>query len=177
MTSIIWNGLTYHGISVDGRGVFTDKYGGGTKAVIYAGQHTDGYACGLAVATYSDGAKEFAEHGSDGQFDGRYLQRFADGVTYGLYERGEEKDSAYVYADGRCKYKYKACAPDDPRLLALIAQVAPVEVRPAAPTPHPPLAPKQSSVGSAARFALAGAGDRCGHRGASPRSTRSLMAV
>jgi hypothetical protein len=43
-----------------------------------------------------------------------------------------------VFAIGRCMYNYVACAPDDPRLLALIALVAPVEVRPAAPAPHPP---------------------------------------
>ena len=126
MSSIIRREDTFHGISVVGRGVFTyDEDGIAT----YAGQHKDGYACGLGVVTWNYGHKEYAEHGPDGQFDGRYLQRFADGVTYGLYERGEEKDSAYVYADGRCKYKYKACAPDDPRLLALIAQVAPVEDR------------------------------------------------
>ena len=43
MSSIIRRGDTYHGISVDGRGVFTDEYG-----TTYAGQHKDGYACGLA---------------------------------------------------------------------------------------------------------------------------------
>jgi hypothetical protein len=48
-----------------------------------------------------------------------------------------------VSADGRYKYNGVACAPDDPRVLALIAQVAPVEVRPAAPAPHPP-APRHS---------------------------------
>ena len=68
-----------------------------------------------------------------------------------------------MYADGRCTYKGEACAPDDPRLLALIAQVAPVEVRPAAAAPppanRPPLAHlppmnkwKQSSDGSAGSF-------------------------
>jgi hypothetical protein len=62
-----------------------------------------------------------------------------------------------VSADGDCEYNWSACAPDDPRLLALIAQVAPVrvEVRPAAPAPHPPLAPharKKSSDGSAGSF-------------------------
>ena len=40
-----------------------------------------------------------------------------------------------MYAGGDCWYNGEACAPDDPRLLALIAQVAPVEVRPAAPAP------------------------------------------
>ncbi len=68
--------------------------------------------------------------------------RDADGDTgYILYERGEEKEYVHVHADGSCEYNWSACAPDDPRLLALIAQVAPVEVRPAARAPHPLLAP------------------------------------
>jgi hypothetical protein len=130
MSSIIRAGDTYHGISVFGRGVFTDdKYGGRT----YAGQCKDGYACGLGVLTGSGGNKVYAEHGPDGQYDRRRLGRYTDGNTgYFLYERGKPKDSAGVYADGRCEYNGEACAPDDPRLLALIAQVAPVEVRPAA---------------------------------------------
>jgi hypothetical protein len=151
MSSIIRNGDTYHGISVFGRGVFTDdKYGGRT----YAGQHRSGHACGLGVATHSSGSKVYAEHGPDGKYDGRYLDRSAHGDTgYFLFERGKQKDFAYVSANGTYMYNYVACAPDDPRLLALIALVAPVEVRPAAPAPHTPLArplaAKQSSDGSA----------------------------
>ena len=49
MSSIIKIGHTYHGISVFGRGVFTEEDGRWT----YAGQHRDGYACGLGVLTYS----------------------------------------------------------------------------------------------------------------------------
>ena len=102
----------------------------------YAGQCKDGYACGLGVLTWSGGFKEYAEHSPDGQFDGRCLDRFAVGDTeYCLYERGESKEHADVFADGRCWYNHVACAPDDPRLLALIAHVAPVEVR---PHPRPP---------------------------------------
>jgi hypothetical protein len=139
MSSIIRHRDTYHGISVFGRGVFTnDEYG-----ETYAGQHRDGHACGLGVATWSDGYKEYAEHGPDGQCDGRCLRRWTGGTTwYRLYERGEEKVYAYVYADGRCKYNGEVCAPDDPRLLALIAQVAPVEVRRDAPAPLPPTRPQ-----------------------------------
>ena len=147
MSSIIRRGDTFHGISVFGRGVFTnDEYG-----TTYAGQCMDGYACGLGVATYfddgsdgdsddgSDGDKEYAEHGPDGQWDGRCFYRHADGDTrYILYERGEEKEHAYASTDGDCRYNYEDCAPDDPRLLALIAMVAPVEARPAARAPHPP---------------------------------------
>ena len=150
MSSIIRDGDTYHGISVFRRGVFTND----ERGVTYAGQCKDGYACGLGVATCSNGTKVYAEHGPDGRFDGRYLVRWADVHTYyRLFERGKRKDFTHVFADGRCKYNWEDCAPDDPRLLALIAQIAPVEVRPAAGAPHPPLAsplaPKPSSDGLA----------------------------
>ena len=150
MSSIIRDGETFHGIGVGSRGVFTnDEWGGRT----YAGQHRDGHACGLGVATYSGGTKEYAEHGPDGKYDGRCFDRYWNGDTnYILYERGKRKRYAYVYAGGRCRYNREFCAPDDPRLLALIAQVTPVEVRPAAPAPHQPLATKQSSDGSAGSF-------------------------
>jgi hypothetical protein len=143
MSSIIRAGDTFHGISVFGRGVFTNDEDEDGMITTYAGQHRDGYACGLGVLTYSFGAKDYAEHGPDGQCDGRCLGRWADGDTvtltgYYLFECGERKESADVFAIGRCMYNYVACAPDDPRLLALIALVAPVEVRPAAPAPHPP---------------------------------------
>jgi hypothetical protein len=134
MSSIIRDGDTYHGISVFGRGAFTNDEDG----VTYAGQCRDGYACGLGMATHSSGSKEYAEHGPDGKCGGRHLDRRAYGTTwYRIFERGEHKDHAYVYAGGYCTYNYEDCAPDDPRLLALIAHVAPVEVRPAAPSPPP----------------------------------------
>ena len=147
VSSIIHNGDTFHGISVVGRGVFTnDEFDGRT----YAGQHRDGYTCGLGVVTLFDGSKVYAEYGPDGKYDGRYFIRHADGGTgYSLFERGEYKDFATVSADGICEYNGVACAPDDPRVLALIAQVAPVEVRPAAPASRHS-DPKQSSD---ARFA------------------------
>ncbi len=147
---------TYHGIRTDDRGVFENRDGD-----TYAGQCKDGYACGLGVLTRSYGHKVYAEHGPDGQFDGRCLHRNAywgnGGTDYRLYERGKEKESALVLADGRCKYNNVACAPDDPRLLALIAQVAPVEVRPAAPATNPPIAahshPGNRPMDRPARFA------------------------
>ena len=147
MSSITRKGDTYHGISVGSRGVFKHKYGW-----TYAGHIRDGCACGLGVATYSGGTKVYAEHGPDGQYDGRYLLRDADGDTwYRLYERGNPKANASVSADGTCSYNDEACAPDDPRLLALIAQVGPVEVRPAAPASlpllGPPLAPIVRRIG------------------------------
>jgi hypothetical protein len=173
MSSIIRNGDTFHGISVFGRGVFTnDEYGW-----TYAGQIRDGYACGLGVATESNGTKGYAEYGPDGEFDGRYFGRIAHGDTgYWLYERGEDKEFTHVSAGGRCVYNGVACAPDDPRLLALIAQVAPVEVRHVAPAHSPPTR-AQAIVRWIGRlgFAPAGAGGRRGHRGAHPRRTPSLV--
>jgi hypothetical protein len=177
MSSIIRRGDIYHGISVAGRGMFTNH--GHT----YAGQCKDGYACGLGMLTWSNGSKDYAEYGPDGERDGRHLDCNVDGDTgYRLWERGERKDYARVRAGGLCKYNYEDCAPDDPRLLALIAQVAPVEVRPAAPASQPPSArhsdPKQLSDGSAGSFCPpAGAREGHGHRGASPRRTLSLATV
>jgi hypothetical protein len=177
MSSIIRQGDTYHGISVFGRGVFTNDERGET----YAGQCKDGHACGLGVATWSHGHKVYAEHGPDGEFDGRRLLRDADGDTsYRLYERGKSKVYAVVSADGRyCYYNDEACAPDDPRLLALIAQVAPVEVRPAARIPNLPLAahspPSNRPKDLPARFAPAGVGGRRGHRGEPRFHTPSLV--
>ena len=166
MSSIIKNGDTFHGISVESRGVFKDEYGTRT----YAGQCKDGCACGLGVATYSDGTKIYAEHGPDGQCDGGNLIRWAFGDTYYyLYERGRVKASARVSAEGRCIYDSMYCAPDDPRMLALIAQVAPVEVRPAVAAP-PAIArhsPPNNRPGQLARF-VTGALEDYGHRGASP---------
>jgi hypothetical protein len=179
MSSIIRNGDTFHGISVFGRGVFTfDKNG----HVTYAGQCKDGYACGLGVLTLSNGNNVYAEHGPDGHYDGRYLRRWADGDTqYELYERGKAKAYALVSADGSCYYNGEACAPNDPRLLALIALVAPVEVRPAAAARHPPSArhspPSNRPMHLPARFAPAGAREDRGHRGAPPRRTPSLVSV
>ncbi len=180
MSSIIRRGATFHGISVFGRGVFNKE--DGKRTWTYAGQCRDGYACGLGVLKDSYGSKHYAEHGPDGKFDGRYLHRYANGNTfYYLYERGKRKESADVFAGGRCYYNGEDCAPDDPRVLALIAQVAPVEVRPAASAPHPPLAahspPSNRPMDRPARFAPAGAGDRRGHRGAPPFRTPSLVVV
>jgi hypothetical protein len=176
-SSIVREGAAYHGISVFGRGVFTIDCG---YLRIYAGQCKDGHACGLGVLTCFCG-KVYAEHGPDGKCDGRNLARWTDGETwYRLYERGEQKDFAFVSADGRCRYNDETCAPDDPRVLALIALVAPVEVRPAAPAPQPAIALhlplSNRPMDQPARFAPAGAGDRRGHRGAPPFRTPSLVA-
>ncbi len=148
----------------------------------YAGQCRDGYACGLGVLTWSSGTKVYAEHGPDGKCDGRCLDRPTLGATgYRLFERGKMKANAAVSSDGRCYYNREVCAPDDPRLLALIALIAPVEVRPAAPARHPPSArhspPSNRPMDQPARFAPAGAREGRGHRGAPPRRTLALVAV
>jgi hypothetical protein len=108
---------------------------------------------------YGPHSKVYAEYGPDGKYDGRCLVRVCCDPTttvYSRYERGREKDHAYVsaawnYEDDwkfggppfdmatarSCTYNNEDCASDDPRLLALIAHVAPVEVRPAAAAPYP----------------------------------------
>jgi hypothetical protein len=100
MSSIIRYGDTLHGISVFGRGVFTftDKYG---RGLTYAGQCKDGYACGLGVATYFDGDKEYAEYGPDGQCDGRCLVRsaFDGGTRYIMYGPDEQYDGLWRSRD------------------------------------------------------------------------------
>jgi hypothetical protein len=94
MSSIIRRGDTYHGISVFGRGVFTNDENGIRTCT---GQIRDGYACGLGVVTWSNGTKSYAEHSPDGQWDGRHVVRNADGDTvYDLYERGKSKASAHA---------------------------------------------------------------------------------
>jgi hypothetical protein len=92
MSSIINNGDTFHGISVESRGVFTNDEDGRTWT--YAGQCKDGYACGLGVATWSDGSKEYADYGPDGKYDGRCLERWTGGNTfYYLFERGSKRSA------------------------------------------------------------------------------------
>ena len=149
----IQNGGSFSGIIVDGRGVFKREDISGTKT--YAGECKDGYPCGLGVFTQSNGTKDYAEYGPDGKYDGRYLCRLDTYTDYSLFERGKVKTIAVVFADGRCTYNRKDCARNDPRVLALIARVAPVEVRPQ-PQPAtrhcPPLALKRSSDGSAGSF-------------------------
>ena len=170
MSSIMWHGSTYHGLSVDGHGVFANEYGRRT----YAGQHRDGYACGLAVVTCY--GKVYAEHGPDGKYDGRHFERNADGDTrYSLFERGARKDYAIVYADGRCMYNRVGCSLDDPRFLALTAQVAPVEVRRAAPAPHPQSSP--THLQGTVRFAGSCCPRRCSRPPLPPRYTPTPHAV
>ena len=117
---IIREGCTFQGISVLGRGVFTDMDG-----KTYAGQFRGGYACGLGVLTGRDGTRNYSEHGRDGWCQ-RSLARRNGSTSYFLVS-GEQQHRLVVFAEGYCMYNWDSCAPDDARLLALIAQVAPVE--------------------------------------------------
>jgi len=121
-SSIIRGGLTYHGISVSGRGVFTD--GRGKDRETYAGQIKDGLACGLGVLA-CPGSTIYAEYGPDGKCDGRYLCRGYGLTGYYVFERGAVKERGWTYSASEGDYDRAFCARDDPRLLALIARVAP----------------------------------------------------
>ena len=121
--SIVRNGYTFRGTGVVDRGVFTDRSG-----ETYAGHIKDGFACGLGVTACS-GSIIYAEHGPDGKFDGRYVDQSTSGMFTGyvVFERGVRKQQAWLWADGECHYNDEECAPDDPRLLALIEHVVPVQ--------------------------------------------------
>jgi hypothetical protein len=122
LSSITREGCTLQGISLSGRGVFTNTDGG-----TYAGQCKSGHACGLGVLTSRHGGTSYSEHGCDG-WCGRSLTRNSvKGNTSYFLVRVEETHRLLVSADGFCMYNWDVCAPDDPRLLALIAHVAPVE--------------------------------------------------
>ena len=88
-----------------GLGVFTDEHGNS-----YAGQHKDGYACGLAVLSGYPGrtkvsTKEYAEFGPNGQVEGRCMYQLANGgLVWCMIERGESKANAHVLPNGRCRY-------------------------------------------------------------------------
>ena len=109
MSSITRRGDTYRGISVDGRGVFNGNSVG--IPVTYAGECKDGNACGLGVATWLSGYKEYADYGPDGHYDGWYLWHNAYGGTgYRLDERGKHgKGSAFVSANGTCTFPAACC--------------------------------------------------------------------
>ncbi len=121
--SISVNSYTLYGTGVSGHGVFKDKSG-----VTYAGQIRDGHACGLGVLDIVDGHKIYAEYGPYGENDGRHLDRDA-GAGYILFERGRHKEEGWVVDArfGECEYNHEECARNDPRLLALIARIDPVE--------------------------------------------------
>jgi len=123
LSSIRIEECNFNGISVVGRGVFTDM-----KGRRYAGQCKGGYARGLGVLTARDGTKSYSEYGPNGKLDCRSLARTSvNGDTYYLLVHGDKKHRLVLFADGRCTYNMASCAPDDPGVLALIGHVAPIE--------------------------------------------------
>jgi len=135
MSSIVRDGQTFHGTNVCGRGVFQLTKLGITY--VYAGQIRNNSACGLGVLTRSCG-KAFAEYDPNGKIDGRfvYVSRDAKGpgglAGYILFEHGVPRERAWVHCHRELSYNGEFCAPDDPRVHALIARVAPVEALAAA---------------------------------------------
>jgi hypothetical protein len=118
--------------------VFKDKSG-----VTYAGQIRDGHACGLGVLDIGNGHKIYAEYGPYGEDDGRHLDRDGRVAGYILFERGRHNEEGWVVDArfGECEYSHEECARNDPRLLALIAHVAPVEALAKMPPPKRPRRP------------------------------------
>jgi hypothetical protein len=135
MSSIVRDGHTFHGTSVCGRGVFQITKLGITY--VYAGQIMNNSACGLGVLTRSCG-KAFAEYDPYGKLDGRFVYVSRDAnvpgglAGYILFEHGVPKERAWIHGTGERSYNGEFCAPDDPRVHALIARVAPVEALAAA---------------------------------------------
>ena len=122
---------TLHGIGSRDRGVFKNS------TVTYGGQIRDGFACGLGVLDFSPynaldfspwngDTKIYAEYGPDGKCHGRYLDRGYGSAGYYVFEHGEVKERGWTGSAGS-EYDGAFCAADNPRLLALIAHVAPVE--------------------------------------------------
>ena len=123
--------ITLHGIGSRDRGVFKNS------TVTYGGQIRDGFACGLGVLDFNPynaldfspwygDTKIYAEYGPDGKCDGRYLDRGYGLTGYYVFEHGEVKERGWTGSAGS-EYDGAFCAADNPRLLALIAHVAPVE--------------------------------------------------
>jgi hypothetical protein len=163
--SIIWLESVLRGTSDRELGVFTDINDKYTYAGQHRAGHV--YGCGVITENtgYSAGSKIYAEYGADGRYSGRCVRRSggasgsdfdvlahrsdrSEGWTeYTLYEHGEDKASVSVSSSGGCQYRDgegrgtfgrgESCKRDDPRVLKLIAQIAPVEVRRAAPAAHP----------------------------------------
>ena len=150
MSSIQILGVTYHGPADGDYGVFTDPKNGR----VFAGSHANGRGR-VGVYTCPRQGKGFVECDADGKEHGRHLVCFADGYTeYWLYEHGNRKDYAVLFADGRCEYNGKDCSADFPAFVKLKAKVLPIKARPIAhsrriphsphihPVPHrPPIGP------------------------------------
>ena len=184
MTSIPYGRDTLHGFSVAGRGVFLCEEGFNCVRV-YAGQNPSRFAYALGVLTnpvaYGIGyGKIYAELDFDGKYHGRNMREYKPRRICALYDRGNMKDSVALLTNGKCVYNHEVCARDDPRLLAFLKLVAPVEVLPATAalypsSPNPRLRAIVEDL--PARFPPAGSRDGCRQRGTLPRRTLSLVGV
>jgi hypothetical protein len=115
-----------------------------------------------------------------GEYHGRHIRDIKHRKIYALYNSGKMTDVVVLHTNGTCMYNEDVRARDDPRLLAFIALVAPVEVllATAAAYPSSPNPRHQAfAVDLPARFAPAGTRDGCRQRGPPPRRTLSLMGV
>ena len=134
---IQWRGSVWRGAVVGGRGVLTRKDGS-----TYAGGVAGGTFDGRGVVKWSHGDTVYCELAA-GEDHGYLERHWAGGnVFYYLCERGKEVHSAYVCANGRCRYDSKSCGADHAGLAALRAAVQQATVRTAtAPTARHPTAP------------------------------------
>ena len=187
VTSVLCDGDVFHGFTVNRLGVFIDEdnFTGTPVVKKFAGRivkHGRYDVPRLGVLTLSQrsgNSYNFFERGPFGVLDGRVVRALSDRTVYCLYESGNMKASAVVHASGRCTYNDEICAPHHPPFLAIIAQVGPVEVRPATAAPSPGLATlsRRSNRGFALGLPPAGARDSCRQRGTLPRRTPSLVGV
>ena len=187
VTSVLCDGEVHHGFTVDRLGVFIneDNFTGTPVVKKFAGRivkNCNREVPRLGVLTLSQrggNSYNFFERGPFGEWHGRDVRALSDRTVYSLYERGLLKASAVLHASGRWFYNEMMCPPYYPPLVAFIAEVAPVKVRPAtaAPSPGHATLSRRSYRGFAMRFAPAGARDSCRQGGTPPRRTLSLGGV
>jgi hypothetical protein len=131
---IQYDGCKYHGAADGDYGVFTDPNDG----TVFAGSHANGSAR-VGVGTATNGSTHFVECDADGKEHGRVLVCLADGYTgCFLYEHGNSKEQAALYADGTCMYNGEDCSADFPPFAELKAKVLPIKARLTTPSPQPP---------------------------------------
>ena len=135
---IQWEGCVWRGVVVGGLGVLTSDNGH-----TYAGGVAGGAFDGRGVVKWSNGTTSYHELAA-GVHHGYREVHWADGtVSYVRYERGETVHSAFVSADGDCRYDLKSCGADHAGLVALkvAAQRATVRTATAAAARHPTAPP------------------------------------
>ena len=136
MTEIKFRVGTYRGTAEGDHGVFTNSYGD-----VFAGQIAGDFAR-VGVHTWTSGTTHFVECDADGKEHGRVLGCTAGGDTvYRLCDHGSTKESAWLYADGTCRYNGTVCRADFAPFVALQAQVVPIKARPPLVAPTAALMP------------------------------------